>query len=118
MAFLSHTLGKLGFVPAAATSLRFADAARRLAAACRQRGLVVPAFRSPPSLPATDRTVRRRADGGAVVAVRVRGRPLSAVLADLVEGVVVVNRLGGAEAEAARSHLLAAVGVTVPARAA
>ena len=78
----------------------------------------MPGFRSPPALPATDRTLRRRTDGGAVVAVRVRGRPLAAVLADLVEGVVVVNQLSGAEAEAVRSDLLGAVGVAVPARAA
>jgi hypothetical protein len=102
----------------AATSLRFADAARRLAGACRDRDLVVPSFRSPPADPAVDRTIRRRADGGAVVAVRVRDRPLAAVLADLVEGVIVVNGLSGAEADIARSHLLAAVGLAAPAQAA
>jgi hypothetical protein len=52
------------------------------------------------------------------VAVRVRDRPLAAVLADLVEGVIVVNGLSGAEADIARSHLLAAVGLAAPAQAA
>ena len=104
-------------MPAAATSVSFADAARRLAAACRARGLLTPGFRSPPSLPTADRTLHRRIDGGVIVAVRVRGRPLPAVLADLVEGVVVVNQLMGAEAESARQYLRAAIDV-VPAQAA
>jgi hypothetical protein len=105
-------------VPVAATSVRFADAARRLAAACRTQGLVAPGFRSPPTLPSALRTLRRSADGGAIVAVRVRGRPLGDVLVDMVEGVVVVNRLGGEEAESVRAHLLAVLDVAVPARAA
>jgi hypothetical protein len=93
----------------AAASIRFAAAARRLAAACRARDLVVPAFRSPPRLPGKVRTIRRRPDGTAVVAVAVRGRPFAAVAADMVEGVLVANRLAGPAAEAARAALLAAV---------
>jgi hypothetical protein len=52
------------------------------------------------------------------VAVRVRGRPLGEVLVDMVEGVVVVNRLGGTEAESIRTELLAVLDMAVPARAA
>ncbi len=108
-------------MPESASSLRFADAARRLALECRARGLAAPAFRSPPGLTGADRTVRQRPDGGVVIAVRVRGRAMAAVLADLVEGVVVVNsaKVQGAEAELLRRELLAALEVVdPPARAA
>ena len=101
-----------------ATSLSFADAARRLADACRAKGLVVPGFRSPPARPGVDRTLRRRPDGGAIVAVRVRGRPLDAVLTDLVDGVIAINGLSPDDAEPVRRELLAALQIVEPARAA
>jgi hypothetical protein len=88
-----------------ATALRFADAARALAATARSRSLTAPEFRSPPRLPGADRTIRRRADGGATVAVRLRGRPWAAVLGDMVEGVVVANRLTGPAAMRIRTAL-------------
>ena len=93
----------------AAASIRFAAAARRLAAACRARHLDVPAFRSPPRLSGAARSIRRRPDGAAVVAVAIRGRPFPAVAADMVEGVLVANRLAGPAAEGHRAALLAAV---------
>ena len=93
----------------AAPSLRFAAAARALADECRRRGLVVPGFRSPPRLAGVDRSLRRRPDGGAMVAVILRGRPWVAVLADMVEGVIVTNGLAGAEADACRAALWQAV---------
>jgi len=102
----------------AATSLRFASAARTLGVAARRRGLQVPGFRSPPRLPAAERTLRRRPDGTSVVAIRLRGRPWAAVLADMVEGVVVANRLGGAEATRARAALWSALEQTDELRAA
>ncbi len=92
----------------AAASIRFAAAARGLAAACRSRDLVVPAFRSPPRLPGRARSIRRRPDGTAVVAVAVRDRPFAAVAADMVEGVLVANHLAGPTAGALRAALLAA----------
>jgi len=88
-----------------ATALRFADAARSLADTARARELTIPAFRSPPRVAGADRTIRRRADGGATVAVRLRGRPWPAVLGDMVEGVVVANGLVGADAMRARAAL-------------
>ncbi|MEO1062843.1 MAG: hypothetical protein AAFZ07_15640 [Actinomycetota bacterium] len=91
-----------------APSLRFADAARRLSDAARAEGLVAPTFRSPPSDGRLDRTVRRR-QGGAVVAVRVRGRPFAAVLADMIEGVVVSNGLAGPAASSVRAGLWSSV---------
>ena len=44
-----------------------------------------------------------------MVAVRVRGRPWVAVLGDLVEGIVVANRLQASDADRARTALWAAV---------
>lgn len=90
-----------------ATSIEFAAAARVLGDAARSQGLVAPSFRSPPRLQA-DRTIRRAGATG-TVAVRVRGRPWLAVLADLVEGVVVVNRLRGNDADRCRTELWAAI---------
>jgi hypothetical protein len=91
-----------------ATSLRFAHAARTLATVARREGLEVPAFRSPPGIDGVQRTVRRRR-GGTTVAVRLRRRPWAAVVADMVEGIVVTNRLAGADADATRAALWAAL---------
>jgi len=92
-----------------ATSLRFSAAARTLGHAARRQGLAVPGFRSPPRLAEVDRSLRRRADGGATVAVRLRGRPWVAVLADMIDGVLATNGLEGAEAARVRTHLWSAV---------
>lgn len=51
----------------------------------------------------------RRYPGGTVVSVRLRGRPLEAVTADMVEGVIVTNHLGGDAALRARTLLTEAV---------
>jgi len=89
--------------------LWFADAARRLGAATRAGGLVVPAFRCPPRVPGVARTVRRY-PGGAVVSVTLKGRARDEVAADMVEGVIVVNRLEGEAALRFRTALLEAIG--------
>lgn len=91
------------------SSLRFAATVRTLGGAARARGLVVPGFRSPPKLGGAERTLHRRADGQATVAVVIKGRPYQAVTADLIEGIVVVNGLSGAEATRVRTHLWEAV---------
>jgi hypothetical protein len=92
------------------TSVRFAHVVRALAAAARAEGLRAPSFRTPPSVRGAVRTVRRRRDGSTSVAVAVKERPWPAVLADLVEGVVVANQLRGAAAERARAAMWTAVG--------
>ena len=92
----------------AMTSLDFGSAARSLVGAARLRGLAVPVFSSPPPRPDLDRSIRRR-NGSPVVSVRLRGRPRSAVLADMIEGIVVANHLDGARADLARSALWLAV---------
>jgi len=88
-----------------ALSLRFAETVRTVTAAARPSGWVTPSFRSPPGVAGAQRTLRRRPDGSTVVAVALRQRPWPAVLADMIEGVVVINRLAPPEADAARSAL-------------
>ena len=90
-------------------SLQFAAAVRAIGTSARELGLVVPAFRSPPRIPGAGRTLRRGADGAAVVSVAVRGRPFQAVVADLIEGVVLVNEVEGVAATRVRTDLWAAV---------
>ena len=92
-------------------SLRFSTAARLLSAEARRHGLVVPGFKSPPRIPGADRTIRRFPEGGAVIAVRLRERPFEAVLADMVEGLLVANALAPAAAQHWRARLLEAATV-------
>ena len=73
------------------------------------RGLDMPLFRSPPRLQGVQRSLTRRAIGASTVAVRLRQRPWAAVLADMIEGVVVVNALQGSEADELRHALWAAL---------
>lgn len=86
-----------------------ADAVRTIARVLAASGHDVPGFRSPPRLVGVDRSLRRRRDGNgaesAVVSVRVKGRPWAAVLADMIEGVVVANRLAPPEADRVRAAL-------------
>jgi hypothetical protein len=91
-----------------ATSLKFANAARSLGQAARLRDLLVPSFRSPPGIDGVQRTLRRRR-GVPSIAVRLRGRPWSAVVSDMIEGVVVANGLSGAKADRARAALWLAI---------
>ena len=92
-----------------ATSLRFAAAVRAFGREARRQGLVLPGFRSPPRVPGAERTLRWRSDGSAIVSVRLRERPWSAVLGDMIEGVVVSNGLQGPAAARCRSGLWAQV---------
>ena len=94
---------------AATTAVQFAEGARALSRAARARGLAAPSFRSPPRIAAVDRSIRRRGDY-AVVAVRTRGRPWVAVSADMIEGVIVANGIGGGDAVRIRGALWAALG--------
>ncbi len=90
------------------TSLDFGFAARSLVRAARLRGLAVPVFASPPSRPDLHRSIRRR-NGSPVVSIRLGGRPRGAVLADMIEGIVVANCLEGARADLVRSALWLAI---------
>ncbi len=73
--------------------MRFATAARRLGAAARASGLVVPAFRSPPRVRGARRTLKRY-PGGAVVSVRLRDRSYGDVVDDMIDGVLAANLVG------------------------
>lgn len=94
-------------------SPRFWELARRVVSEAQRHGLVVPGFRTPPRLPGALRTVRRH-PGGALVAVAWRDRPPAAVLADLVDGLVLVNGLAGPEAAAWRRRLWAGLQPCAP----
>jgi hypothetical protein len=83
---------------------RFGETARSLGRAARLRGLDVPTFRYPPGLAGVQRSIRRRS-GSATIAVVVRGRPWGAVVADMVEGIVVANDLDPARADTVRAAL-------------
>ena len=90
-------------------SFQFSTACRSLSAAARAAGLQAPSFRSPPGVEGATRTIRRRGRTAAVLSVAIHGRPTEVILSDLVEGVVVANRLEGTEAIRARSLLWEAV---------
>lgn len=94
--------------PGPSASVRFAETARALGQAARLRGLEVPTFRSPPGLSGVQRTIRRRGTS-AIVSVVVRDRPWAAVVADMVEGIVVANRLESIRADTVRAALWLAV---------
>ncbi|MCY3910215.1 MAG: hypothetical protein OXF99_01800 [bacterium] len=85
--------------------LAFAETVRQLGSAVRAQGLDMPSFRSPPREIGRRRTLARHTDGSVTVAVMVRNRLWVAVLADMIEGVVVANKLDGIDAEALRDQL-------------
>ena len=97
----------------AGNTVHFMHAARLLAREARRRGLVAPGFRSPPRVVGAQRTVRRHAQG-AVIAVAIRNRPWGAVVADMIEGVVVATRLAPPVADRLRTELWEAIGLEWP----
>ena len=104
-------------------ALRFSLVVQRVVAEARRLGLDPPGFRAPPRRPGCDRTIRRLAVGGAVIAVRLHGRPFDDVVADGVVGVVVAAGLGGGgdradPTEADRVRRALSLAATGPARAA
>jgi hypothetical protein len=100
-----------------ATTVEFAAVARTLTREARRRGLAGPSFRCPPRLIGVDRSIRRRTNG-AVVSIRLQGRPRGAVIADMIEGVVVANGLRPPAADRVRTELWAALEPTATARSA
>ncbi|HET9728219.1 MAG TPA: hypothetical protein VFR41_02305 [Acidimicrobiia bacterium] len=95
--------------PGAPGAVRFADVVREVSSVARAANLVVPVFRTPPRYPGAARTIRRLR-GGPVVSVCVKGRSASEIVTDLIDGVLVANRLSGASADALRQSLRAALG--------
>jgi len=92
------------------SALDFAHAARVLGREARRRGLVAPSYRCPPRIVGVQRSLRRFPQGGATVAVQLKGRPWLAVLGDMIEGVVVANGLQPPHADRLRNELWQAVG--------
>ena len=85
---------------------KFTAAARVLAQRARELDLVVPGFRSPPRIVGVNRTIRRSRDGeGGVVAVRLTDRPFTAVVGDMIEGVIAINQLNAPQADNIRALL-------------
>lgn len=82
-----------------ASAVQFSESVRRVVGLARRGGLRPPVFRSPPTLSGVDRTIRRRPSGSVVVAVRREGRPLAAVQADVIDGVVAATGLSGQRAD-------------------
>lgn len=105
---LPHSVDVGAVEPTRPATVVFAEAARVLSAGARTHGLLAPSFRTPPRLLGLDRTVRRHPKGGSI-AVRVRGRPWPAVVADMIDGVVALNRLESARANRVRADLWDAV---------
>jgi hypothetical protein len=98
------------------STVEFAHAARVLSRAVASTGLVAPSFRCPPRLVGVDRSIRRRESGAAaVVSIRATGRPREAVLADMIEGVVVANRLTSPAADRVRTELWSVIAPVVSA---
>jgi len=100
----------IGSMQTSSTSLNTAEftaVARLLSSEARRLRLASPGFRCPPRIVGVDRTIRRFAgdERAGVVSVAVRSRPLAAVIADMIEGVVVLNRLSAVEATLARAAL-------------
>ena len=93
---------------ASTTTLRFAEAARTLGRSARHHGLTVPTFRSPPRIEDVRRSIRWGGDES-TISVVLRDRPWSAVLSDMIEGVLVANRLDRGRADIVRASLWTAV---------
>ena len=89
------------------TAVEFAALARAIASTVHQSGLAAPGFRCPTRIIGVDRTIRRLAgqDVAGIVAVNVKDRPLAAVVADMIEGVVILNQLSAVEAARVRAAL-------------
>ena len=101
------------------TAVEFAALARAIASTVHQSGLVAPGFRCPTRIIGVDRTIRRFAredvagtaagtvagTAAGIVAVNVKDRPLAAVVADMIEGVVILNQLSAVEAARVRAAL-------------
>ncbi len=77
------------------TATDFALVSRILADTAASVGGSAPSFRSPPRIPGVKRSVTRNRDGSVTVAVAVRDRPLMAVIADMIDGIILTSAASG-----------------------
>jgi hypothetical protein len=100
-------IGSMHTSTTALNTAEFAGVARLLAGEARRLGLVAPGFRCPPRIVGVDRTIRRFSgeERAGVVSVAVKSRPLAAVIADMIEGVIVLNSLPAVESTLVRAAL-------------
>jgi len=80
-------------------SLKFVKVVRTLERIADQRGFTAPAFRCPPPSAKFQRSIKKLDDNKVTISIVIRERPWLAVLADIVEGFVIVNKLSGREPE-------------------
>ncbi len=95
----------------------FQHLAEKIQRGTESLGLTVPQFKTPPSLVGVARTISKYRQSlpshlpsnkphfEFTVAVAVKGRLASAIMADMIEGVCVVNNLTGAKAQDAKTSL-------------
>jgi hypothetical protein len=99
--------GSMRSNPTALSTVEFAALARAIASTTRHLGLAAPGFRCPTRIIGVDRTMRRFMgdEVAGIVAVNIKDRPLAAVVADMIEGVVMLNRLSPTHAAQVRGAL-------------
>ncbi len=76
-----------------ATAVSFASIGHVLSDEAAMLGVSAPSFRSPPRIPGVRRSVTRNRDGSVTVAVLLRQRPMTAVIADMIDGLVMTAAL-------------------------
>ena len=94
------------------TSFMFAETARIIGQVARSHKLSVPTFRSPPKIGEVHRSIRRGTDFS-VVSVSFSGRPYSAVISDMIEGVLVANRLDKNRSDSFRALLWSSIDLSL-----
>ena len=95
-----HTKQVPGTIETQANAMSFAAVGRVLTDQALAQGVTAPSFRSPPRIPGVRRSVTRNRDDSITVSVIVSQRPLSAVIADMIDGVVLTSGLRADEARA------------------
>lgn len=90
-------------------SVAFAHAARVLSLVARELGHEAPSFRSPPRIAGARRSMTKRTDGSVCISVATRNRTAAAVIADMIEGIVVASSEAPSAVGALRDALWAAI---------
>lgn len=81
----------------------YATMAKQLSDLAKSGGLEPPVFQSPTRLPNTDRTIRRRKNGTAVIAINLLRRTVEDVQSDMIDGIITATSLDTDRAERFRT---------------